>query len=126
MIGNGALLRAALGGAISGVAGQFGVPTARVPDLAETLAQKIAADPKVQNALNQEPLHQSGVVWGSSLGAVGSVAMLIIAYLVGPENVPSEMLYPAVIAFLGSLFALIRRIGNFAPFTLFGLLKKKA
>jgi hypothetical protein len=124
-LGDGTLLRAAIGGALAGVAARAGVAPAAVPVLADAVVQKVAADPQLANALNQEPLRQSGVVWGSSAGFLGSAAVLVLAFAIGPERVPQELLYPALVGALGSLFALIRRIGSFAPLSLFGLWRRK-
>jgi len=111
-IGDGTLLRAAIGGALTGVAGKFGIPTAAIPAITDATVTRVQSDPKLQNATNQEHPVQSRVVVGSTLALVGGAflgaAQLVEMFRSGSIDV--EMAGGALAAILGAGFALYGRL----------------
>ena len=78
-VGDGTILRAAVGGALKGVAGRFGIPVDAVPAITTAVVTQVQADPKMVNATNQEPLRQSGVMWGGGLTTAAAIAIVAAA-----------------------------------------------
>lgn len=111
-IGDGTLLRAAVSGAVQGMAGQFGVAPAQAPTFANAVADKVASDPKVANALNKEHPVQSRVVVGSTLALIGGgfvgLAQLVAMFTTGDFDI--ELAGAAIAAILGAAYSLYGRL----------------
>lgn len=128
-----AVARAAAETAVQGVLSRIGKKpaeiVAEVTPMATKAAGAIMDDPKVVNATNQEPLRQSGVMWGGGIttaAAIAVVAQAVDAYpQVGLAGLDWSVLAPALIALFGGVFTIVRRVGSWKPLTLFGLLGKR-
>lgn len=70
---DGTILRAAIAGALTGVAGRFGLAPAAVPAMADAVVETVGRDPRIANAVNAEHPAQSRVVLGSSLALLGGL-----------------------------------------------------
>lgn len=112
MIGDGSILRAAIGGALQGVAGQFGIRPSSLPALTNAVAAQMAKDPAVANQMSTEHPAKSRVVVGSTLALIGGgflgAAQLVAMFKTGTIDV--ELAGGALAAILGAAFSLYGRL----------------
>lgn len=105
-------LKSAIAGAVDKSTGPE-VSKAKAESVAAVAVAEIKADPVAMNALNQEPLVQSGVVWGGSAGLLSAIAAILLQVADHGDNYAAyelEVVGPSVMMLGSAAFTLYRRI----------------